>query len=153
MADSTVCVLFSFIITSDSAFLPHDRGVWRVSLLLPAWFSSWWGWSQSSSTPNAAPPRGQRWHARCHRPQPAGCHLQTRPGWTRCLCWASPTRTTTVRREGERERKEGGRENNIVNGYRYLSTILNNYLGGWLMDQERRSRGWVSAYVWVCTRT
>lgn len=122
-----------------------------VSLILPAWFSSWWGWSQSSSTPNAAPPHGQRWHVRCHKPQPAGCRLQTRPRWTRCLYWASPTRRTTGG-EGGRER-----ENNIVNGYRYLSTVLNNYLGGHLRNQKqwenkfREERWWESRvmYEWV----
>lgn len=80
-------------------------------LVIPAWFSSWWGWSQSSSTPSAAPPHGQRWHARCRRPQPAGCHLQTRPGWTRCLCWVSPVHRTT----GKGQKKKIG-ESATVNG-------------------------------------
>lgn len=111
--------------------LKRSRNLILMCVSLPAWFSSWWGWSQSSSTPNAAPPHGQRWHARCHKPRPAGCRLQTRPRWTRCLYWASPTHRTTGG-EGGRER-----ENNIVNGYRYLSTVLNNYLGGHLRNQKQ----------------
>lgn len=62
---------------------------------LPACFSFWSEWWQSSSTPSTAPPHGQRWHVRFRRPLPVECCLQTRLSWTNCPCEASPLRTTT----------------------------------------------------------
>lgn len=68
-------------------------------------------------------------------PLPAGCRLQTRPSWTRCLYWAFLMhRTTGERGRGRTEGRETDtrlgldQENSKASGYSYLSTILNNYL-------------------------
>lgn len=91
--------------TLGESWKNSPRMCWDVYSCVPAWcvFSS--AWSQSSSTPIAAPRCEQRWPGHSRMLLLTECHQQTRPGWTRCLCSASPEHMTTVHGERDRERE------------------------------------------------